>query len=59
LARHVLACLKDSRSWGKGLGMKGKGEEGTMQARRAPMKRRRPTKPNIMTFQDYKTQLEH
>jgi hypothetical protein len=44
--------------------MKGKGcEEGTMQARRAPqfklVKRRRPTKPNIMTFQDYKTQPEH
>lgn len=42
----------------------GKGcEEGTMQARRAPqfkpVKRKRPTKPNIMTFQDYKTQLEH
>jgi hypothetical protein len=43
------------KAMGKGLGMKDKGcEERTMQARRAPqfklVKRRRRTKPNIMTF---------
>jgi hypothetical protein len=48
------------KAMGKGLGMKDKGcEERTMQARRAQVQRRRRTKPNIMTFQDYKTQLEH